>query len=95
MHVVDHEPSAWFLLQEEEHYFLDVFCERGIMCFCVDMQLTHEEREGYAREGRAFVMALADQVLARSDPSDPRDLRDPELQDRIRSAIAAWNQQHR
>lgn len=94
MQVVDHEPGCWFLLQEEDAVYLDVLCDRGMVSFCVDVQLTPEERELYARGGRQYIVSLADAILARSDPAEPRQLRDRGLQDRITATIITWNQQH-
>ena len=94
MQVIDHEPGSWFLLQDGEAVYLDVLCDRGMVSFCVDIQLNPEERELYARDGREYIVSLADELLARSDPAEPRQLRDRELQDRITATIVAWNQQH-
>ncbi|MBV9868877.1 MAG: hypothetical protein JO316_26320 [Abitibacteriaceae bacterium] len=87
MRVIDHEPGAWFLLQDDNDYFLDVNCDRAMVSFSVTIKLNEAERQLYASEGRAYIVALADEVLGRSDPLDPRDIRDSALLERISLTI--------
>ena len=87
MKVVDHEPSAWFLLQDDDDYYLDVNCGRSAVGFSVTIQLTEVERKLYASGGRAYIDNLASQVSDKSDPSDSRNIRDPAVQKRIYDAV--------
>lgn len=92
MQVIDHQPAAWFLLQEGNEYFLDVSCERGAVGFSVTIRLAEEERKLYAGGGHAYVMELGEQIFNKSAPGDPRAIRDPALGQRIHHAIMSWKE---
>ena len=94
MQVIDHQPAAWFFLQDGSDYFLDVCCGRSAVGFSVTIQLSEEERALYASLGHAYIEKLADQIFNKSNPLDPRHIRDSAIQERLHSAIMEWQKTH-
>lgn len=91
MHVVDHEPHAWFLLGEGDALLLDVNCSHGPAGYDVLIRLTADEASGYAREGRAHVDRLA-QAVQNAGPGRGHQLRDVSAthSDEVMAAIREW-----
>ena len=66
MHVVAHEPYAWFLLEEEGALYLDVNCSYSAFGFPMLIRLNEDEARRYHEEGEGFVSGLADDVQYRA-----------------------------
>jgi hypothetical protein len=66
MHVVAHEPSSWFLLEESSALYLDVNCSHSFVSFSMLIQLTEQEAERYRINGTGFLSSLAAQVQEHS-----------------------------
>lgn len=66
MHVVAHEPHAWFLLEEDGALYLDVNCSYSAAGFSVLIRLTEDEARRYREGGERFVAELADDVQYRA-----------------------------
>jgi hypothetical protein len=62
MHVIGHEPHAWFLFQAEEALLLDVNCNHGAAGYSVMIRLNAEEASEYSSGGHAFLNGLAQAV---------------------------------
>lgn len=78
MHVVDHAPSAWFLLAEGDALLLDVHCSHSAFDYSVLVELTEAERAAFDRGGRAYLDDLAQKIhhsapAARGSTSPYRD----------------------
>lgn len=62
MKVIDHEPSFWFLLREDDSLFLDVACEQSAVSYNVLIQLNDEEVTRYSEYGRPYLSELAESI---------------------------------
>jgi hypothetical protein len=62
MEVIDEGPQAWLLFKREDELFLDVNCSHSAAGYSVLIRLKPEEEAAYAREGRAFLDRLAQDV---------------------------------
>lgn len=62
MTVIDHEPSAWFLVRDGERLLLDVNCSHSAVSYQFLMVLDETEREAYAARGHTFISELAGKV---------------------------------
>ncbi len=59
MRVLDHEPYAWFLLEDSGVLLLDVLCSHGIVDYGVLIALDPTEAERGQAMGRAYLNQLA------------------------------------
>ena len=82
MTVIDHEPSAWFLVRDGERLLLDVNCSHSAVSYPFLMALNETEREAYAARGHQFISELAEKiqdsapgVIGNVSPYRDRDLR--------------------
>ncbi len=62
MHVIDHEPSWWFLLQDGEQLYLDVNCSHSFVGYSVLIALDEQETAALHEEGRGYLGRLAEDV---------------------------------
>ena len=62
MHVGDHEPAAWFLLDHDGELLLDVNCSWSAFSYSVTIALDDDERERHAADGHAYLDELATAV---------------------------------
>ncbi|HSU17691.1 hypothetical protein [Longimicrobium sp.] len=97
LHVIDHHPAAWFLLDEgkpgaENHYYLDVNCGEGAAGFSLLVQLSDAEREEYRALGRVFIEYLAAKIAYRWRDFSERDL-ESRLQAEVSDAVARFRSQ--
>ena len=60
--VVDHEPAAWFLVQDGKRLLFDVNCSHGAVSHEFLMELNASERADYAARGRRFLSELAERI---------------------------------
>lgn len=96
MKVIDHEPHAWFLLEEEGALFLDANCSHSAFGYDFMIQMTREEVAAYRGQGRSYVTALAQRIqdsapiLERSTSVyKGRDVAQ-RYSDKVTHAILAW-----
>jgi len=75
VHVIDHEPHAWFLFKEGDALLLDVNCNHGAAGYSIIIQLNVDEESEYSRKGHAYVDWLA-QAVQDSGPGHGYQLRD-------------------
>jgi hypothetical protein len=96
MTVIDHEPASWFLLAEGDALFLDASCNHGPFGYSWLIELDPGERGRFAREGRAFLARLAEDIhdsvplLEESRSPYKARNRDRELGARVTEAVRAW-----
>lgn len=62
MRVVDHEPHAWFLFEEDGSYFLDANCSHSAFSYCYLIELLPDETSKYKNEGRSYLSVLAHNI---------------------------------
>ena len=93
MEVVEHEPNAWFLLKEDQTYFLDVNCSSSAVGFGILIQLTDDECREYLGIGRIYIQYLAARVQFWPTQYASRNLSRTHGT-RVGSAIAAWRIDH-
>lgn len=80
LHVVDHEPTEWFLLRDSENYpprdeyYLDVNCNAGPIGFSLLVKLTETDRQEYGEAGRAYIEYLAKKIMYRPESYRDRDV---------------------
>ena len=89
MVVADHEPHAWFLLEEAGTYYLDARAGHSAVEWSVLLRLTPEEDREYHAVGRPYVAYLAARIASRPFDYTERNLT-AELGERVTQAVAAW-----
>ena len=62
MHVVSHAPHAWFFLEDEGAYYLDVNCNMSAVGFSLIIQLNQNEYREYHALGAVYIEYLAARV---------------------------------
>lgn len=101
MRVLDHQPQAWFLLEEDATLYLDVSCEHSSVGYGVLIALNDPERAAYAAHGRAYLDQLADSisysapgVIGNASPYKGRNLTigPGDESRRAAAAITSWQQ---
>lgn len=97
MQVIDHQPHAWFLLEDDNGLLLDVECHHGAVSCSVLIRLNEEELAEYRREGHAYLDRLAQAIhysapiLAIStSPYKARKLPPSRYADKVLQAIRCW-----
>ncbi|WP_174549116.1 hypothetical protein [Novosphingobium rosa] len=96
MKVVDHEPHAWFLLEDEEALFLDAACNHSAFGYSWLIELNAEERQQFAEKGRPYIDWLAQDIhngapiLEISQSPYKNRNRDRDLGPRVREAFKVW-----
>jgi hypothetical protein len=89
MVVVDHEPHAWFLLQDARGYVLDVNCSHSIASFSVVLRLTADEVARIEAHGRQATHDLASAI--QYSPTKYRSrYGEPALESGALAAIKEW-----
>jgi hypothetical protein len=69
MEVIDEGLQLWLLFKREDELFLDVSCDHSAVGYSVLIRLKPEEEAAYARDGRAFLDRLAQEVQDRGPHS--------------------------
>lgn len=92
MNVVEHSPSAWFLLEQDDEYYIDVNCNSGFMGFSVLVQLNGSEKMNYKNQGVEFIKGLAEVIADKAELNHPRNIKNKELLDTVHESIMSWKQ---
>ena len=99
MKILDHEPYAWFLLEEDGILYLDAHCSHGPVDYDVLVALNPAETSAYRTEGRAYLNQLAYDihysapgVIGSTSPFKPRNLAvgPGDEKNRVLVAVEAW-----
>ncbi len=96
MEVVDYEPYAWFLFEQEGQHFVDVNCNHSAVGYGILVQLNEEEEGLYRDFGRPYIDKLA-QSIQDAGPGSTLQLRDvtPDYREETKRAIEAWRVKQR
>lgn len=62
MRVIDQEPYSWFLLEDGNHLYLEVYCNHSFAAFSRLILLNAVELEKYQAGGHAYLTELAADV---------------------------------
>lgn len=62
MHVIDHEPQTWFLLQHDNALFLNINCDVGFIGYCLLIELRTDEIAGYRKKEHGFITRVASEI---------------------------------
>lgn len=99
MKVIDHEPYAFYLLEQDGRFYLDAYCSHSFFDYSVLIALTEEETREFFAQGRTFVARLAYSIhysapaaLGSRSPYKSRNLSigdTPEAQ-KAHAAIMQW-----
>lgn len=99
MHLIDHEPQSWFLLEEDGALFLDAACNHSAFGYSWLIELNAEERLSYKQQGRPFIAWLAQDIHngvpileTSTSPYKTRN-RDHDLGSKVSEAIKIWRNQ--
>lgn len=97
MKVLDHEPHAWFLLEDEGALYLDAHCSFSVFDYSVLIALDAEETSAYRAQGRPYLDELAERIhnsapaaAVSTSPYRSRDLKTGPSAERASAAIIAW-----
>jgi hypothetical protein len=97
--VLDHEPHAWFLIEDEGTLYLDAYCSLSVFDYSVLIALDADETSAYRAEGRPYLDALAERIHnsapAAASSTSPYRSRNLSVglsaeNARASAAIAAW-----
>lgn len=98
MKVIDHQPHAWLLLEDDSGLLIDVDCHHGAVSCNVLIRLNDEELGEYRNGGHAYLNRLAEAIHysapileISNSPYKPRKLRG--YQDQVLEAIRQWQAQ--
>ncbi|BFM48516.1 hypothetical protein THO17_06790 [Marinomonas sp. THO17] len=92
MKVVDHSPAAWFLLEHDDEYYIDVNCNSSFMGFSVLVQLNGSEKMHYNNQGVKYIKDLAEVIAEKSDLNHLRNITNKELLNAAHDSIMSWKQ---
>lgn len=90
MEVTDHQPHAWFLLEDAGHHYLDVNCHLPMVDISILLRLDEDEEAGLRGRGHAFADQLASTVADSPDRFSPRNVGRGDLSTEVSAAIAGW-----
>jgi hypothetical protein len=97
--VLDHEPHAWFLLEDEGAFYLDAHCSLSVLDYSVLIALDADETSTYRAQGRPYLDALAERIhnsapaaAGSTSPYRSRNLAVGQSAENAKAsaAIAAW-----
>jgi hypothetical protein len=92
VNVVEHSPAAWFLLEQDDEYYIDVNCSSGLMGFSVLVQLNGSEKTNYKNQGVEFINGLAEVIANKAELNHPRNIKNKELLNIVDESIMSWKQ---
>ena len=67
MEVIDFEDRAWFLLKDDDNYFLDVNCSNSAFGFSLLICLEGEELNYFQKYGHDYIEKLAKEIAYHSN----------------------------
>lgn len=88
MRVIDHAPADWFLLREDNRYWLDINCTMSATGFSLLLPLGATELAEVLVDAHAACARLAAQVQARPHAYAARDC--SVHGNRVLAAVHAW-----
>ncbi len=98
MRVLEHQPNAWFLLEDDCELILDVNCNHSFISYSFSMALNQSEHDQYAEAGVVYLTRLADSIndsapiaVASDSIYKPRKL-DDSYSNKITAAITKWRE---
>ncbi|GMM60892.1 hypothetical protein [Novosphingobium pituita] len=59
MNVIDHQPHAWYLLEDNGVLFIDAACSHSFVDYSVLIELDKQELQNFESDGRSFLDQLA------------------------------------
>jgi hypothetical protein len=54
MNVIDHQPHAWYLLEDNGVLFIDAACSHSFVDYSVLIELDKQELQNFESDGRSF-----------------------------------------
>lgn len=92
MHLVDHLPGGWFLVEQSGELFLDARYSCGPTDFSALIRLDDSEREAYRAEGADYISDLARRIdnsgpFQKESPYFSRDLYRTSKRDRYKNEV--------
>ncbi|WP_332453041.1 hypothetical protein [Chryseobacterium aquaticum] len=62
MKIIDSEDKAWFFLNENDNYYIDVNCNYSFVGFTMLIQLSKIEINEYKNQGKEYLNSLAKNI---------------------------------
>ena len=99
MVVIDHQPYAWFLLEEDGCLYLDAHCSHSFFDYSVIIAMNEAETEAFRVGGRTYLDKLAYDIHysapAVKDSQSPYKSRNLAIggtreENSVQSAVMAW-----
>jgi hypothetical protein len=98
MRVLEHQPNAWFLIEDECGFILDVNCNHSYFSYSFSMILNQGEQDRYVEDGVDYLDRLADSIncsapiAAASNSIYKARKLDDSYSDKITAAITEWRE---
>lgn len=89
MKVISHHPHAWFLLQEDDRYFLDFVVNSSYASWSASVELTADEINQFRQQGKTYISNLAHDLHYSQNYKDRRPPQ--EIQVKINDSIKKYN----
>jgi len=92
MKVINHLKASWFLLKDQDKYYLDVNSGNSMVSYCITFELNSNEISSYLAQGQQFINAFSSRVNREQHPYTEREKAlKSETSDLITIAIKDWN----
>ena len=88
MEVLMHDKEQWYLLREQDSYYLLVRCSQSAAGFEILIKLSPDEYREFHACGRVYLNYLANRINYWSREYYPRSLL-PDMEHKVREAISA------
>lgn len=89
MKVIDHEPHAWFLLEESGRRYFDARVTRSAADWTVFIEMSPQECREYHAMGRLFLKYLAARIPNFVEEYAARDLT-RQMEGEVLRAVTTW-----
>jgi hypothetical protein len=89
MKVIDYDPQFWFLLQDDNFYYLSIRCQQSFAEYELLIQLTQDECKEHHASGHGYIGELAERVNYRVRDYQSRDI-SKQRGDLVHQTIMAW-----
>jgi len=99
--VIDHQPYAWFLLEDDGCLYLDAHCSHSFFDYSVIVAMNKAETEAFKVGGRGYIDKLAYEIHysapAARDSQSPYTSRNlaiggTEEEKLVHTAVMAWRE---